>query len=142
MNALYAQELHLFMNLFLPSMKLAKKVRVGARLTRQYDAPQTPLDRVLACGQGDPVKVAALVTLRDTLNPFTLSATIDQKLAVIRKMASQRVVPAPPVVRSPAPPLTLGEKDTLRRVARLLGVTTSVREAPDPGRRLAAPQPR
>lgn len=130
MNTLYRQELSQFMNLFLPAMKLVKKVRVGSRLTRQYDTPQTPLDRVIACGQGDPVKVAAFLQLRNSLDPFTLSAMIDKKLAAIRKVASQRVVPAPPAVRPPAKPLTPGEEETLRRVARLFGAAASVREGP------------
>lgn len=39
LNRLYA-ELRLFQNLFQPSMKLARKVRVGARLIRRYEPPQ------------------------------------------------------------------------------------------------------
>ena len=45
MNAVYA-DLRLLQNLFLPSVKLQRKERVGARLRRHYDAPQTPLERV------------------------------------------------------------------------------------------------
>ena len=58
MNAVYA-DLRLLHNLFLPSVKLQRKERVGARLRRYYDAPQTPLDRVRACPHADPLKVAA-----------------------------------------------------------------------------------
>jgi hypothetical protein len=60
MNAVYA-DLRLVQNLFLPSVKLHRKERVGARLRRYYDAPQTPLDRVRVCLQADAVQVAALV---------------------------------------------------------------------------------
>jgi hypothetical protein len=42
--ALYRHELRLFQNLFLPSVKLVGKERVGARLRRRYDIPRTPLD--------------------------------------------------------------------------------------------------
>ena len=42
MNALYRHELRLFQNLFLPSVKLVRKVRVGARLRRVYDRPARP----------------------------------------------------------------------------------------------------
>src|SRR5262245_11973019 len=45
LNALYRHELRLFQNLFLPSVKLLGKERVGARLRRRYDAPRTPLER-------------------------------------------------------------------------------------------------
>ena len=46
MNDLYRHELRLFQNLFLPSVKLLRKVRVGSKLKRLYDKPQTPLERV------------------------------------------------------------------------------------------------
>ena len=51
-NDLYRRELRLFQNLFLPSVKLAQKERVGSRLRRRYQAPQTPLQRLAACGVG------------------------------------------------------------------------------------------
>lgn len=49
MNDLYRHEWRTMMNLFQPSVKLQRKKRVGSRLTRQYDAAQTPLDRLIAC---------------------------------------------------------------------------------------------
>ena len=53
LNTLYA-ELRLLQNLFLPTVKLVRKERVGARVRRLYDTPQTPLDRVRACRDGRP----------------------------------------------------------------------------------------
>ncbi len=53
-NDLYRNELRLMMNLYQPSVKLVRKTRVGARLRRTYDRPQTPLDRLLASGVGYP----------------------------------------------------------------------------------------
>jgi len=51
-NAVYRQELRLWMNLYQPSVKLVKKVRVGSKLRRVYSPAQTPFERVLAWGQG------------------------------------------------------------------------------------------
>ena len=82
-HALYRQELRLLHNLFLPSVKLRRKTRVGARVRRHYDAPQTPLDRVRACSEADPRRVAELVALRTRLDPVTLVQTIDRKLEQI-----------------------------------------------------------
>ena len=65
MNAVYA-DLRLLQNLCLPSVTLQRKERVGARLRRYYDAPQTPFERVRTCAQADPVKVAALERQRPT----------------------------------------------------------------------------
>jgi len=96
MNELYRAELRLFQNCFLPSVKLVKKVRVGSRVRRRYDRPQTPLERVVVCGGGDPAKVAALVALRDRLDPFQLAQTIDQKLDQIYRLAQTGSRPAPP----------------------------------------------
>jgi hypothetical protein len=47
LNTLYAR-LHLYVNFFLPVMKLEEKVRVGSKVTRIYDDPQTPYARALA----------------------------------------------------------------------------------------------
>lgn len=90
MNDLYRNELRLFQNLFLPSVKLRRKDRVGARLIRRYDPAQTPFERVVASPQADPSQVAALQHLRETCNPFDLSKTIDQKLERIYQMATHR----------------------------------------------------
>jgi hypothetical protein len=111
LNALYQHELRLFHNLFLPSVKLVAKVRVGARLRRRYDVPRTPLERVQACPEADPQAVAALRRLRDRLDPFTLADAIDRKierLVALATPARAAGVPAPPAASSPlivpAPP--------------------------------------
>jgi hypothetical protein len=46
LNNLYTL-LHLYANFFLPVMKLKEKVRVGSKVKRIYDDPQTPYARVL-----------------------------------------------------------------------------------------------
>ena len=89
LNALYA-DLRLLQNLCLPSVKLVKKTRVGSRLRRQYDAPQTPLARVQACEGTDPDKVAALRRIQATLDPFALSARIDRQIQQLYRLASVR----------------------------------------------------
>jgi hypothetical protein len=92
-NDLYRQELRWFQNLFLPSVKLAMKERVGSRLRRRYEAPQTPLERLAASGAADPVKLAELQHRREQLDPFELSARIEAKLK--RIFALSREAPAP-----------------------------------------------
>ena len=64
---LYRHELRWVQNLFLPSVKLAGKERIGSRPRRRYQAPQTPLQRLAASGTADPLKVAELRRLRDSL---------------------------------------------------------------------------
>jgi transposase InsO family protein len=100
-NALY-EELRLLQNLFLPSVKLIEKRRIGARVRRRYDAPRTPLERVAACPQADPQRLRVLMKLRGELDPFVLAERIDQALMQIYRLANQRVTPAAPT-KAPQP---------------------------------------
>ena len=79
-NDLYANELHRFRNLFLPSVKLVRKVRVGSRTRRIYGKPQTPFERVCASPASDPARIAALKRRQQELDPFALSRAIQTKL--------------------------------------------------------------
>ncbi len=92
-NDLYRHELRLMMNLYQPSVKLVRKTRVGARLRRKYDRPQTPLDRLLASGLEDSTHLRALQRLRTRLDPFALAAAIDRKLTRIYRLANRRHSP-------------------------------------------------
>ncbi len=89
LNDLYRHELRLFQNLFLPSVKLERKVRVGSRLRRCYEAPRTPFQRVCASAGVHPDRVAELERLRDTLDPFALSRTIQAKLDHIFQLSAE-----------------------------------------------------
>jgi len=100
LNALYQHELRLFQNLFLPSVKLVRKTRVGARIRRVYDRPQTPFERVQACPEAVPVRVAHLQHLRATLDPFALAEAIDQQLSRLYALAHRRAVPLSPAART------------------------------------------
>ena len=95
-NDLCRQELRLFQNLFLPSVKLAKKERVGSRLRRRYQAPQTPLRRLEACGKADAVRLAELQRQLRRLDPFELSARIEAKRKRIFALSRETRAPAPP----------------------------------------------
>ena len=89
LNALYA-DLRLLQNLWLPSVKLVKKTRVGSRLRRVYGPPQTPLDRVRVCPTADAAKVAALTRAHATLDPFALAARIEQQQDRLWALANHR----------------------------------------------------
>jgi hypothetical protein len=97
-NALY-DDLRLLQNLYLPSVQLIEKRRVGARIRRRYDAPRTPLARVEACPEVDTLKVRALHQLQARLDPIALAHRIDQQLMQIYRLANQRVSPAAKIPR-------------------------------------------
>jgi transposase InsO family protein len=94
-NAVYSDELRLWLNLYLPSVKLQKKVRVGSKVRRVYDAAQTPLERVLVSATSHPKRVAELKKLRSALDPFELGKVIEGKLDRIYETANRRLSPKP-----------------------------------------------
>src|SRR5206468_4030731 len=69
LNDLYRNELRLMMNLFQPSVKLRRKQRIGSRLKRTYDRPQTPLDRLGTSPGCDQAKLQRLFRLRASTDP-------------------------------------------------------------------------
>ena len=116
-HALYRTELRVFQNLFLPSVKLLGKTRVGARVRRRYEAPLTPLDRVLACPDIRADVAAALRAQRARMDPFALAQTIERKLERIYALASARHAPTPAGAPTPTPPAPVA-----RRVRRRLHI--------------------
>jgi len=92
-NDLYRHELRLWLNLYLPSVKLVKKVRVGSKVRRVYDAPRTPFQRVQVSLQADREKVARLQELKKSLDPFQLGKVIERKLQRIYPLANRRLSP-------------------------------------------------
>ena len=79
-------ELHHYTNMFQPTFKLKSKKRTGAKVYKQYDKPQTPLQRVL-----DTKLLSTENTnrwqaaYRDT-NPAQLRRNIDQKVRQLVKL--------------------------------------------------------
>jgi hypothetical protein len=108
MNGLYTNELRLFQNLLQPSAKLIRRSRVGSRRVRKHDKPRTPFQRLLDAKAGNPQKIAQLKDLLNHLDPFALSATIDEKLADLLELATPTdmravaVGPAPNFAFSPS----------------------------------------
>ncbi len=118
-NELYSHELRLWLNLFLPSVKLLKKVRVGSKVRRVYDAARTPFERVRECAQADAEKVAQLEQLRKRLDPFQLSWSIERKLERISRLANRRL--SPKAVQETAPEQMRGQQTNGRGKAAALG---------------------
>ena len=92
LNELYAKEWGQFRNFFCPAMKHLRTEVEGSRKKRIYDVPQTPFERLKACGQAAPEQIARLEKLLATLNPFALKRSIERKLRrVLRAAAGSRL---------------------------------------------------
>jgi hypothetical protein len=137
MNDLYQNELRILQNLFLPSMKLLEKTRIGSKLKRRYDQPCTPLDRLLHCSQADPLKIHKLKNLRESIDPFALAKSIEQKLEPIYLMANRRISPNQPPQPSPEP-LTRAERQALREISEFLGTMLNPKKKKLPPRRVTS----
>jgi transposase InsO family protein len=116
-NELYRNELSLLQNLFLPSMKLKQKNRVGSKLKRRYELPRTPLERLAQCPEANPVKIKELKALRDKTDPFELANRIDHKLDRIYQLANHRVSPT----LQSQPSVTRSEEQTMAELAKIFG---------------------
>ena len=80
-----------------------QKTRVGSRLRRRYDAPQTPLDRLLAGPGRKPDRLRTLHALRKRLDPFKLSLAVERKLRKIHSLSNARHNPRARSVEADAP---------------------------------------
>jgi len=88
LNDLYVNQWNLYVNFFLPSMKLEHKERVGSRMKRIYDDPMTPFQRVMDCADVSGTVKNMLKRKYEKLDPFELRAEIDGKVALIQDIAS------------------------------------------------------
>ena len=104
MNRLYRGDVRLLQNLFLPSVKLVRKERVGSRIKRHYGAAKTPFARVLECKEVRPMVVARLTALQEQLDPFALSRSVNVQLDRIHALANHVRSPSPQVKITPAVP--------------------------------------
>jgi hypothetical protein len=77
LNTLYSY-LHYYVNFFLPVMKLVEKVRLGSKVKRVYDDPQTPYARALASHQVSDEDKAELREAYGYLELLELRRRIDE----------------------------------------------------------------
>jgi hypothetical protein len=77
MNELYSI-LRLYTNFFQPSMKLLEKTRIGSKVTKKYDKPKTPYQRIIESNAVSEEVKEKLRRTYEELNPFALKRLIDK----------------------------------------------------------------
>lgn len=93
LNELYGY-LRLYINFFQPVMKLIQKTRIGSRVRKKYDVPQTPNQRVLASPLIPESKKAVLRQRYGQLNPAMLRreiAKLQNKLLRLSELSKYRM---------------------------------------------------
>lgn len=88
LNQLY-QVLRDYTNFFLPSAKLTEKVRNGAKVTKRYDTPKTPYQRVLESPDVPEAVKQRLTQHYEQLNPAALQRQIRSLQKQLDKMAGK-----------------------------------------------------
>jgi hypothetical protein len=95
-------ELHLharlFVNFFLPCFKLKSKTRQGAKVSKKYESPASPFERLLANPRITEPQKAALRETFNSLDPVQLLSNIhaiQQRLATLEVANSNAQVDAP-----------------------------------------------
>ncbi len=68
----------LYVNFFLPSAKLVSKVRVGAKVRKIYDTPQTPYQRLMASEDVTGEVKSSLKEQFEALNLADLKKEVDR----------------------------------------------------------------
>lgn len=79
MNEIYENYWNPLHNFFIPSFKLIKKERVGARIKKIYDKPQTPYERLLKSKEISAEAKQNLTIKFKSLNPIYLSDQLEEK---------------------------------------------------------------
>ena len=86
-----------YVNFLHPVRKLVSKTRHGARVSRRYDAAQTPYHRVLASGVLTPAMTADLTQRSSALDPIRLKLELEaaQRTLTARAARSDAYVRQP-----------------------------------------------
>jgi len=77
------------LNFLRPVRKLVSKQRQGARVTKRYDRPRTPYQRLLASGSISVDTQARLDTLLDRVNPASLHRRIEDLLVRLWRLSEE-----------------------------------------------------
>jgi len=88
LNELYTVH-GLLLNYFYPSQKLISKTRIGSKVKKTYDYPQSPADRLLGHPAVEDRIKLAIRARRLSLDPISLSSTADRLSAKLMRLLSQ-----------------------------------------------------
>jgi hypothetical protein len=90
MNEIYTQFWGPLQNFFMPTQKLLRKTRVGARIKKEYEPAKTPYQRLMESTALTPAQKEALSARKTTLNPFKLQKGLQSSLEKFEEMIRKR----------------------------------------------------
>lgn len=89
MNEIYRAYWNPLQNYFIPVLKLKSKERIGGRVKKLYDIPQTPFKRLLGSSYVPEAEKAKLKDNYCTKNPIYLKKEMDKKLKVFFELVDE-----------------------------------------------------
>ena len=90
MNDIYKNYWCPLQNFFMPSQKLLRKTRVGARIKKEYEPAMTPYQRLMNSSSLTEQQKTALKERKSKLNPFILQKGLQNKLEQFEEILRQR----------------------------------------------------
>jgi hypothetical protein len=80
MNEIYSEYANPLQNFFIPSTKLLRKTRIGARIKKEFEPHKTPYQRLMESKDLSGAQKEVLRKQKERLNPFELSKVLKLKL--------------------------------------------------------------
>jgi hypothetical protein len=90
MNEIYAELWGPLQNYFMPTQKLLRKTRVGARIKKEYEPAKTPYQRLMESESLTQEQKDYLRGRKSKLNPFELQKTLQIKLKDFEEILRRR----------------------------------------------------
>ena len=81
MNDIYKNCWSPLLNYFIPSFKIKKKIRIGAKVRKIYGPPVTPYQRLMDSPSVSEEQKVAIGEIKKGLNPFELKRELEEKLS-------------------------------------------------------------
>jgi hypothetical protein len=90
MNEIYTKIWGPLQNYFMPSQKLLRKTRIGARIKKEYELAKTPYQRLIESPTLTLEQKELLRARKKELNPFTLQKELQSKLKEFEELIRRR----------------------------------------------------
>lgn len=90
MNEIYTRFWGPLQNFFMPSQKLLRKTRIGARIKKEYEPAKTPYQRLMESPALSEEQKSSLKQRKAQLNPFHLQKELQSKLREFEEMIRKR----------------------------------------------------
>ena len=89
LNQMY-DSVRLWVNFFHPSVKLISKTRIGSKVKKTYDSPQTPYQRIMASKQVSVADKEHLARQFNTSNPIKLQRAVEKCKSTLHDMVTEK----------------------------------------------------